>query len=226
MPDTPREWLPAQGRPAQLMILLHDRHQTTADMLPLAQRLQHRFPQAALLVPAGVGVEAAESPASAAAEGVAAAAAGEVPRLVRWVRDVQARLGALPQETALAGFGHGATLALELAFAHDGLVGRVLAFGGQCLALPERAPQLTTLHLLHGGADPEVPVAAARLTLQHLGVLHGDCTLDIAQEIGHELHPALIDCAIHRLTHHIPQRTWRAAMGAAPGGEHGPAGAH
>ena len=51
--------------------------------------------------------------------------------------------------------------------------------------------------------------------LYYIGVLHGDATLDIAQGVGHELHPSLIDSALHQLTHHIPHRTWRAAMGAA-----------
>jgi hypothetical protein len=31
--------------------------------------------------------------------------------------------------------------------------------------------------------------------------------------VGHELHPALVDCALRRLTSHIPMRTWMAAMG-------------
>ncbi|UUZ65714.1 hypothetical protein LP417_15690 [Polaromonas sp. P1-6] len=35
----------------------------------------------------------------------------------------------LQSDTALAGFGAGANLALALSDAHDGLVGRVLAFG-------------------------------------------------------------------------------------------------
>jgi phospholipase/carboxylesterase len=46
----------------------------------------------------------------------------------------------------------------------------------------------------------------------------GDVTLDIAEEVGHELHPALIEQALHRLTHHIPLRTWQAALGSAPAG--------
>jgi phospholipase/carboxylesterase len=34
--------------------------------------------------------------------------------------------------------------------------------------------------------------------------------------LGHDLHPALIDCALQRLKSHIPLRTWQAAMGAVP----------
>jgi phospholipase/carboxylesterase len=108
-------------------------------------------------------------------------------------------------------------LALELASRFDGLCGRVLAFGGRYAALPATPPRETTLHLLHGGADPVIPVAHAREALQHLGALDGDATLDIAEGVGHELHPALIAQALFRLRNHIPHRTWRAALGGATG---------
>ena len=50
----------------------------------------------------------------------------------------------------------------------------------------------------------------------YLGAFDGDATLDIAQGVGHELHPALVDSALFRLTSHIPHRTWRAALGQVP----------
>jgi phospholipase/carboxylesterase len=43
----------------------------------------------------------------------------------------------------------------------------------------------------------------------------GDATLDIADEVGHELHPALLERAVFRLTHHVPPRLWREAMSLA-----------
>ncbi len=203
------ELLPT-GRPEQLMILLHGRGQDAAAMLPLARAFRHEFAQAALLLPQQGLAEAGT------ADDLAARVAAALPRFTRWVRDAQQRLGATPQATALVGFGEGATLALEAASADDGIAGRVVAFGGGYATLPAQAPALTTLHFLHGSADAAHPVAAARRTLEHLGVLHGDATLDVAQGVGHEVHPALVDCAIHRLTHHIPHRTWRAALGALP----------
>jgi phospholipase/carboxylesterase len=208
------ELLPA-GRPEQLMILLHGRGQDATAMLPLARAFRHEFAHAALLLPQDLLPE--PGPEADLVGRVAAA----LPRFVRWVRAAQQRLEAMPQSTALVGFGEGATMALEAASAEDGLAGRVLVFGGGYAALPTHAPPLTTLHFLHGAADRVHPVAEARRALEHLGVLHGDATLDIAQGVGHEVHPALIDCAIHRLTHHIPHRTWRAALGALPASARG-----
>ena len=108
-------------------------------------------------------------------------------------------------------------LALETALAHDGLAGRVLSFSGRFLQQPQRAPQHTTLHLFHGGADTLIDTAHSRQALEWLAQLHGDATLDIAEGVGHELHPALLHRALFRLRNHIPARTWAAALGSVPG---------
>jgi phospholipase/carboxylesterase len=216
------EWLPDRQPVPQLLILLHGRGGRGASMRPLAEALRAQFPQAAIVAPdapqafegGGPGKQWFSTVDLDDAARVARVAAALGP-LRDWVRATQQRLGVGAQATAIAGFSQGAILALELASAEDGLAGRVLAFAGRYARLPEAAPRQTTLHLLHGADDAVVPADHARAALRHLGVLHGDATLDLAQGVGHELHPALIDSALHQLTHHIPHRTWRAAMGAA-----------
>lgn len=209
------EWIPDDDRPPpQLLVLLHGAGGRGALMRPLAEALRAQFPRAAILAPdapepvdgGGPGRRWCTADAPGALEAATDA-------LHAWLQTQQARLGADAQALALAGFDQGAVLALELALRHDGAVGRVLAFGGRFARLPEAAPRRTTLHLLHGGADAVIPSDHARQALQHLGVLYGDATLDIAQGVGHELHPSLIDSALFRLTNHIPHRTWRAALG-------------
>lgn len=216
------EWLPERQPAPQLLILLHGRGGRGALMRPLAEALQARFDQAAIVAPdaphafegGGPGRQWFSTADMDDAARVSRVAAALAP-LRDWVRAIQQRLGVGPSATAIAGFSQGAILALELAATDDGLAGRVLAFAGRYARLPDVAPRQTTVHLLHGGADELIPADHARRALQHLGVLHGDATLDIAQGVGHELHPSLIDSALHQLTHHIPHRTWRAAMGAA-----------
>jgi phospholipase/carboxylesterase len=218
------EWLPAQQPAPQLMILLHGYGGRGAAMEPLAHTLRAAFPLAALLAPD------APHPVDAGGDGrqwFSATGLDETQRVHRvqaalpglrdWVRSTQARLGVSAPATALVGFSQGAIMALELAQFEDGIAGRVLAFAGRFASLPARAPQLTTFHLLHGGADTVMPATHAREALEHLGARGGDATLDIAQGIGHEIHPALVDSALHRLRTHIPQRTWREALGAASG---------
>jgi phospholipase/carboxylesterase len=142
--------------------------------------------------------------------------AEQLDRLEPWVRAQQQRLGVSEAATCLGGFSQGALLSLELVARHDGIAGRVLAFGGRYCTLPEAAPQRTTLHFLHGQDDAIFPVAEVQRALEHLGARQGDATIDIAHGVGHQLHAALIERALFRLRNHIPQRTWREALGAAP----------
>jgi phospholipase/carboxylesterase len=218
----PIEWLPAQGDPEQLIVLLHGWGEDGRAMAPLAQALRAQFPQAAVLAPDAPG-EAGAGKGGRQWYGIRqldpvtwpARVAAALEVLEPWVRAQQRRLGVAPAATALGGFSQGAILALELATRQDGIAGRVLAFGGRYMAPPPVAPRHATIHLFHGSADKVIPDNGSREALDHLSALQGDATIDIAEGIGHELHPVLIDCALHRLKTHIPLRTWQAALGAA-----------
>jgi phospholipase/carboxylesterase len=231
--DTPQvlQWLPAQGRPEQLMLLLHGVGDRAAGMAPLALALRRAFPQAAVLAADGFepfdgAPHAGQARQWFSRQGLAQADADAqrvarvqalVPRLAAWVRGAQQATGVGPAATALVGFSQGAICALELAQAQDGLAGRVIAFSGRYATLPERALQHTTLHLLHGADDAVVSADHARAAMQRIADLQGDATIDIAEGVGHALPTALVDCAIGRLRTHIPHRTWAAALGAVPG---------
>ena len=226
----PIEWLPAKGPPEQLILLLHGWGSDAMAMAPLAQALRSAFPQAAVLAPDAPGVHERGGAARQQKDGAARQwysivgltpevwaerVATVLPGLQAWVRVQQQRLGVGPAATALGGFSQGAILSLALALQDDGIAGRVLAVGGRLVVEPQTAPRHTTVHLFHGADDRVLPAEGSRQALAWLGELQGDATLDIAHGVGHELHPALIDCALHRLKNHIPLRTWQAALGAA-----------
>lgn len=227
--DSPQvlQWLPAQGRPEQLMLLLHGVGDRALGMAPLAQALRRAFPQAAVLAADGFEPFDGEPTPEGARQWFsrhglddasrATRVRAVLPRLAAWVRGAQQSTGVGPAATALVGFSQGAICALELAQANDGLAGRVLAFSGRYAELPTRALQHTTLHLFHGSGDAVVPAEHARAAMQRISELQGDATIDIAEGLGHELPAALVDCAISRLRTHIPHRTWAAALGAVPG---------
>jgi phospholipase/carboxylesterase len=225
--ELPIEWLPASGAPEQLILLLHGWAGDATSMAPLAQALRAEFPQAAVLAPdaphAADGGRAGRQWYSI--DGLDATTwpqrlAQALPGLQAWVVAQQRRLGVGTAATALGGFSQGAILSLALAARHDGIAGRVLAFGGRFVEPPEVAPRHTTLHLFHGGADRVIPAQGSRDALEHLGALQGDATLDIAEGIGHELHPVLVQRALFRLRNHIPARTWAAALGAVQAPNH------
>jgi phospholipase/carboxylesterase len=218
----PIEWLPAQGDPAQLFVLLHGWGEDGRAMAPLAQALRAQFPQAALLAPdapdARDGGRAGRQWYSIRrldAEVWPGRVATALDGLAPWLRAQQQRLGVPAAATALAGFSQGAILSLALVDRDADIAGRVLAFGGRYVTPPEAAPPETTIHLFHGEDDSVIPVAGSKDALDQLAALQADATADIAEGIGHELHPVLIDCALHRLRSHIPLRTWQAALGAA-----------
>ncbi len=216
------ELLPKTMPVKQLFILLHGVGAASSDLLPLANTLQQAFPHAACLLPDGTqpfdgGGSGRQwfSITGVTEENRASRVAAAMPALHALVREAQDRFKASPPETALVGFSQGATMALEFSIVHDGGVGRVLAFSGRFATLPDKAPELTTLHLLHGEDDPVIPVEHAHAAYERISNLNGDATLDVAPSVGHELHTTLSDRAINRLQTHIPLRTWKQAMDSA-----------
>ncbi|WP_293998395.1 esterase [Sphaerotilus sp.] len=217
--------LPDTGAPAQLFILLHGVGASADDLVPLAKALRASFPQAALLLPDGFDAFDA-APTAQGRQWFSVVGVTEenriervqavVPTLIDWVRGHQTRLGVGAAATALVGFSQGSIVSLEAAVAAPDLVGRVLAFSGRFARLPDVAPPLTTFHFFHGGQDTVIPAQQSTAAFEHVAALdNGDATLDIADEVGHALHPALLERAIFRLTHHVPPRLWREAMSLA-----------
>jgi len=221
------EFLPKAGAIKQLFILLHGVGARSSDLVPLAHQFRNVFPDAAFLIPDGIapfdgggqfgnGGNRRQwfSINGVTEENRAARVVEAMPALHDLVRHAQDRFKVLQSDTALAGFSQGAIMALEFSVAHDGDAGRVLAFSGRFAKLPEKAPELTTLHLLHGEEDRVIPVEHAYAAYERLMELQGDATLDVASSVGHELHPALADRAIYRLQTCVPLRSWKQALGS------------
>jgi phospholipase/carboxylesterase len=213
------ELLPATGQAKQLFILLHGVGGRAADLIPLANRIRGAYPEAVCLLPEGFvpfeGNGAGRqwfSVDGVTEENRPARVAQVMPRLHALVRQAQERFHIVQPDTVLGGFSQGAIMALEYSIAHDGAVGRVLAFSGRFARLPEKAPTLTTLHLLHGSADAMFNVRNVEAAFEWLNQLGGDATLDIASSIGHRLDDALIETALYRLQTTVPLRSWMNAL--------------
>ena len=216
------ELLPESMPVKQLFILLHGVGAKPSDLAPLADKLKVAFPGAAFLLPAGTypfdgGGSGRQwfSIRGVTEENRIARVAEAMPGLHALVKQAQDRFNILQSDTALIGFSQGAIMALEFSIVHDGGVGRVLAFSGRFAKLPEKAPELTTFHLLHGEDDPVIPVFHAEAAFARLMELDGDATLDMAAAVGHEIHAALADRAILRLQTCIPLRSWKKALDGA-----------
>ena len=220
--------LPDDGPPELLFLLLHGHGQQPQAMQPLADALACEYPHAAILCLQAPDAAVDTSGRQRAggfqyfsrhgltddnrAERVAAA----LPAFVATVRALQRRFEMPWQRTALAGFSQGGIVALEAVQSEPRLAGRVLAFGARHARLPDRAPVDTTLHLLHGMADPVISPAPVVDAAKQLVLLGADVTADILPDVGHELHPLLIDKAIEQLRTFLPRRLWREAISEAP----------
>ena len=215
------ELLPDLLRPRQLFILLHGLGVDSSDLVPLAHQLQVVYPDAAFLIPEGIapfdgGVIGRQwySINGMTEENRHARITSALPALHSLVQHAQDKLSILPTDTALVGFSQGANMALELSAIHDDIVGRVVAFSGRYSKFPEKAPALTTIHLLHGEDDYVIAVDHANAAFDWLTALQGDATIDIASSVGHEIHPALVERAISRLQTCVPLRSWKRALGS------------
>ena len=216
------ELLPVAITPRQLFILLHGFGTNAADMLPVAQRFRMAYPDAAFLIPEGT-YALGDSLARRQwfdIEGIAetsrpARLAEAMPALHALVQEAQNRLKILSSDTALIGFSQGSIMALEFSAAHDGSAGRILVFSGRYARLPEVAPELTTIHLLHGEQDRVIPVEHAHAAYAALTALQGDVTLDLVADAGHEISESLLDKAIYRLQTCVPLRSWKRALDSA-----------
>src|SRR5690606_36040703 len=228
LPD-PFVFIPKNGKPKLLFVLLHGEAATPQQLFPLADAIKQAFPAAMVVLPyASQNIPADSSVANTAQQGIIGyhwldplglspanypeRMAQAVPAVIEQIRFWQREYGLSGQQTALAGFSQGATLALETSYADPDLVGRVLAFSGLFTQPPRTALATTMLHFFHGANDQQVSVQDVETTLKRLAELQADATLDVASRIGHELHDALIRQAIVRLQTCVPLRSWENAM--------------
>ena len=208
------EFLPENGTPEQLFILLHGENAALEGLEALATALRVAFPQGAILAPMDTDTKGLWYPTQGLTDDtypqhVDAA----MPALSAFVQAAQARFGLTAAQTALAGFSQGAVMALQGSLPAYELAARVLAFGGRFASLPKTINNACTLHWLHGADDLVIPVQHAVAAQAWLTTLDGDSTIDVASNVGHEIHPLLIARAVERLQTCVPLRSWKAALG-------------
>lgn len=221
----PLAYMPPSGKPTQLFVVLHDDNAAPEHMHPLVQALVAQFPEAMVVIPYGFDSDAGPDSLSQGTRFVwgdpqgwsevpnVSQRQGVIPYLVQQLAVWQQFSGLGPESTALVGFAQGAVVALDICRQSPLSAGRVLVFSGNYRELPREVPSSLLIHFFHGQEDTRYPLARLQETLAHLGSLNADATLDIAEGLGHELHPVLIEQALHRLTTYIPMRTWKEALG-------------
>ena len=188
------------GSPKQLVLLLHGYGSSGADLITLAPHWQRNLPDALFLAPnAPQRLSNLSSgyqwwPLSAfTPQALASGAASAAPAIETFMDRKLHQYGLTESNLAIVGFSQGTMMALHVGLRRPRQVAAIIGYSGMLTGghelsqLPITKPPVL---LVHGSADPVVPVAAlhaAKTQLEHLGV---DVTAHISPGVGHSVDPA------------------------------------
>ncbi len=200
------DWVIRQpDTPSHLVLLFHGVGASADDLAPLGEALAHALPRAWI-----VSLQAPErmgpgwqwfSVAGIRDEDRPARVAEAMPGFVTRVRAWQAASRLSAQATTLLGFSQGGIMALESTQLEPALAGRVFALSSRFASPPRIASPHTRIHLLHGQADPVMPVMHAEQAEQGLRALGGSVTLDRFPGLGHGIDRRVVQALVHHLGH-------------------------
>lgn len=198
---------PVAGPPAELLLLFHGVGSSAEDMAPLGQMLAAQRPQAwVVCVRSPHRSDLGQGWQWLSVQGVTETnrperVATAMPLFVQRVRDWQRQTGVGPQGTTLIGFSQGAIMALESTQQTDDtpLARRVIAMAGRFAQAPRRAPQGTTVHLMHGEQDGVMPISLAEAAERALRALGADTTLERFAGLGHGIDARVAAAMARRL---------------------------
>ena len=189
----------------QLVLLFHGVGSSPENLSPLGQALAVHRPQACIV--------SVRSPDASdfgsgwqwfSVQGVteanrAARVAATMSRFVQTVQHWQQETGVSAAATTLLGFSQGAIMALESTQQPTPLAARIVAIAGRYAQPPRVAPASTQVHLMHGDADPVMPVRLSVDALAQLQALGATVTLDRFPGLGHGIDNRVLDKIVERL---------------------------
>jgi len=188
------------GEPKQIVLLLHGFGSNGADMIALAPHWQALLPDALFLAPNApqqMGNMAAAyqwwALSAFTPQSLAAGAASAAPAIDAFIDRKLGQYGLDDADLAIAGFSQGTMMALHVGLRRQRRAAAIVGYSGMLTGAPELARVPITkppVLLVHGSADPVVPVAAlheAKAALDRLGI---DPAIHIAAGVGHSVDPA------------------------------------
>lgn len=189
---------PLSGKPPKhIVLLLHGYGSSGADLIGLAPHWRQALPDALFLAPNapqrshGSGYQwwplAAFTP-----QALAAGAASAAPAIDTFLDRKLEQYELSESDVAIVGFSQGTMMALHVGLRRKTAVAAIVGYSGMLTGAPELAHAEITrppVLLIHGSADPIVPVAAlhaAKAELHKLGIPVSD---HVSPGLGHSVDP-------------------------------------
>ena len=184
--------------PRRIVLLLHGYGSSGADLIGLAPHWRQALPDTLFLAPnapqhTGAGGGYQWWPLHGfTPQALAAGAALAAPAVDAFIDRKLAQYGLSDADLAIVGFSQGTMMALHVGLRRRTAVAAIVGYSGMLVGAAELAGHATArppVLLVHGSADPVVPVAAlhaAKAELQKLGI---EAATHVCAGLGHDVDP-------------------------------------
>ncbi len=184
------------GPPKQIVLLLHGYGSNGADLISLAPHWQRTLPNALFLAPnAPQRMNSGYQwwPLSTfTPQALATGAAAAAPAIDAFIDRKLAQYGLSDADLALVGFSQGTMMALHVGLRRATKVAGILGYSGALTGAADLPNQIITkppVLLVHGSADPVVPVSALHAAEHALRRLGLDVATHVSAGLGHSVDP-------------------------------------